>query len=181
MTTAATAQQRDRLVRNVNDYAPTRGMTALDCAMRAGGPHISRSFLIPRLTESQEMRRYTGPGNGELLCRGAAVGRCSDGRSRHIRPYNAPQQFLGFLEKTIDLDMVLVVCRGNVELHVGPDAQPGDPVFCDNVDSFSVKATPGACKIGIVFSLVPDRPGNAVVLFKSFDDPRLLEPLGKKQ
>src|SRR5687767_9551593 len=100
MTTAATAQQRDRLVRNLKDYAPQRGMGPLEVALRSPGPHIRREYLIPGLTESQEMRRYTGPGNGELLCRGAAVGRCSDGRSRHIRPYNAPQQFLGFLEQT---------------------------------------------------------------------------------
>src|SRR5687768_1491709 len=103
--TSATKNQ-DRLVRNLMDFSPGRGVSAFDAAMRSGGPHITRLYLVPRLTESQEGRRYPGPGNGEILCKGAACGLCDDGRVRHYRSFNAPQRFVGFCEKPIDADTV---------------------------------------------------------------------------
>jgi hypothetical protein len=148
-------------------------MSALEFAMRSPGPHISRQYYS---IEIQEERRLPGPGNGELLCRGAALGLCEDGRIRHFRAYYGRQRFTGFHEKTIDTETILVRSRGSVELYVGPDARPGATVYVHDVDDFSLSDTTGGCEIGIVLSLVPDRPGNAVVLFKSVDDPRPVQP-----
>src|SRR5688572_13603240 len=127
MTTAAT-QQRDRLVRNIKNYAAERGRGPLEVAMRSPGPHISRQYLIHRLMDDRtELRRRPGPGDGEILCTGATLGLCDDGRVRHYRTYNGSQRFVGFHEKTVDADTILVRSRGLAELHVGPGAQPGDP------------------------------------------------------
>jgi hypothetical protein len=165
-------QQRDRLVRNLNDYFPAPGMSALDRAMRSPGPYITRLYFS---MDIDEKRRLTGPGNGELLCSGAALGLCDDGRVRHFRPYHGRQRFVGFHEMVVDVDTILVRSRGSVEIYVGPEARPGKTVYVHDVDDFSVKDSPGACGIGTVLSFVPDRPGNAIVVFKAFDDARPLE------
>jgi hypothetical protein len=63
-----------------------------------------------------------------------------------------------------------------VWLFLHGEAQPGDTVYVEDVDCFSVKPSPGAAEMGVVLALEPDRQGWCVVMFKAFDDPRPLLP-----
>jgi hypothetical protein len=172
MSMEAICDRQDKLVRDTRDFPAIAGMGSLDRARLVPGPIIARFFGAA----GREQRRVPGPGNGKLLCRNAAVGHCRDGRTRHIRSYNGPQQFLGFHYATEDPDRIVITSRGSVKLFVNGPVKVGDPVYCEDVDCFSVRQGAGAVEIGIILGLETDKAGYCIVAFKAYDDPRPLVP-----
>jgi hypothetical protein len=170
MQAAATNPPIDRLERRVSGFTATRGMGPWEHALRAPGPNISRDYGL----SGGEQKQAIGAGEDVILCQGAAVGRCANGHTRHLRPYHAPQQFLGFVHRAIDPTKILLKSRGLVWLFVQglAKAQIGSPVYVDDADSFSTEPGAHGVEMGRVVAFETDRPGWAIIGFKSHDDQR---------
>jgi hypothetical protein len=163
------ATKRDPLETQVSTFAPTPGQGAFELAVRASGPGLRRTLGM-----SIQTRQVKGPGPETVLCPGAAVGLCSDGRVRHVRPYHAPQQFAGFHYRTVDPERILVQCRGNARLRIqgAETATVGMPVYAEDVDSFTVTPTSEHAVLMGEIKVVEQGSGFALVAFKGFDDQR---------
>ncbi|WP_447985030.1 hypothetical protein [Nitrospira sp. Nam74] len=150
----------------VSNFSPIPGMGSYELAVRASNPGIRR------LWGSTTQRQMTGPGPDKILCPGAAVGVCEDGRVRHIRTYNVPQEFAGFYLAAISPEKILVYSRGTVRLLVDglENAKLGDPVYVTDINKFSIERTEHALMIGEIRSREEEKPGWCLVAFKSFHD-----------
>jgi len=175
MTTAMTAPQQetaatetDPLMRWLHEFPAKPGRSSLDMAESRGGhnPHILRRYAV-RVDDRYDEAPVEP---GALLAKGAAVGLCEDGKTRHIRPYHGQQQFLGFVQGWLMGDRVRLRSRGAVALPI-KDLRPGDEgrsVYISDVNTFTLE--PNHTPVGIVKSIESD--GLALVLFRQFNDDR---------
>jgi len=169
----------DRFVRRLSEYRGTlpNGVAPFDWVKRIPGPHFDRVRMIGDSREAAEKTLRTDP--DELLACGAACGVCNDGVLRHFHPSNQPEKFVGFLIANVEPGRALVWVRGRTVLNLREVQQHdiGKPVYVIEPNLFTlmpVLQPAGDSEIGRVVFL-EDRPGYAVVAFKSADDNRPLD------
>jgi hypothetical protein len=78
---------------------------------------------------------------GAILCPGAPVVVGIDGKARHLRSYNLPGRFGGFVLYPRDDSRAHVAVTGCAVLGVdgSETAQPGAKVFCSDINEFNIK------------------------------------------
>lgn len=162
-----TGFQEDPYVLFEKDIKPRPGFSVIDEARLIPRCSISRTYEL--MLDVAQVHRKRIP--GVILCPGAACGINSDGHVTHFWP-GQDLEFLGFLVAQGDERMVSVKTRGSLILKL-PSAEPGNKVYCQGPDIFSLTETPGSAEIGkIRYCRGDDR---CAVAFKREGDSRPLD------
>ena len=143
---AACDPPRDPLLHHVSEFRNRRpGLRVMDVFNRTPKTSLARYSMSGHRTKERILP--TDP--GALLCVGAAVVLSDDGKCRHLRSYNLPGQFAGFVRAAREDSLAHVTASGCFVLKVTGDAvKPGDKVFADDVNSFNTRGE--GLQIGVV-------------------------------
>ncbi|GBE37469.1 hypothetical protein BMS3Bbin08_00059 [bacterium BMS3Bbin08] len=176
MKTGLNRDKRDKYLTLIKDVPSTPiGLSLLDrfrMMPGRGSPSLVRTKGLSLESRYQHFNRDAK----EYLCPGAAVGLDENNIVRHLQPWNKVKGFLGFVERNMDNNRVLVWTRGIVVVTI-PGLHDrseffGVLAFMTGVNDFNLR---NGYRIGKLLYIQPDRKDVGAVAFQRFDDPRPLQ------